>query len=196
VIILKLTKINIILSLGTTKLSEEKIKKILSIVTACYNEEDNIYELHDRLTKVMDILPNYNYEIICIDNYSTDGMREEIKKICEKDKKFKVLFNLRNFGHIRSPSHAFYQANADLIVFLCSDLEDPPELIPEMVKNWEEGYKLAIGVRISIDEKGLFPILRKLYYVLLYLVSDVRQISTLTRFGLYDREVMLAIKFR
>jgi glycosyltransferase involved in cell wall biosynthesis len=175
-------------------MTEKNNKKLISIVTGCYNEEGNIYELHDRITKVMGTLPNYDYEIVCIDNHSTDGTREEIKKICAQDPKFKAIFNVRNFGHIRSPSHAFFQGKGDLIIFLTSDLEDPPELIPEMVRKWEEGYKLAMAVRTSTKEKGLFPILRRFYYWLLDLVSDTKQIPGMTGFGLYDREVMLAFR--
>jgi glycosyltransferase involved in cell wall biosynthesis len=175
-------------------MTENSSKKLISIVTSCYNEEGNIVELHDRLTKVMESLPNYSYEIICIDNHSTDGTSEEIKKLCVLDPKFKAIFNVRNFGPIRSPWHAFFQSRGDIIVVLCSDLEDPPELIPEMVKKWEEGYKLAMAVRISTEEKGLFPILRKLYYWLLNSVSDTKQLSGMTGFGLYDREVMLEFR--
>ena len=165
-------------------------KKTISIVTACYNEEGNITQLHERLTKVMEGLPQYDYEIIIIDNKSTDGTRREIKSICDRDPKFKAIFNVRNFGHIRSPWHAFLQGRGDAVVFLCSDLEDPPELVADMIAKWEEGYKLAMAVRTFTDEKGLYPFLRRLYYGVLTRVSDIKHVSGLTGFGLYDREVM------
>ncbi|MDR2350713.1 MAG: glycosyltransferase family 2 protein [Deltaproteobacteria bacterium] len=169
---------------------EEVGKKFISIVTACYNEAENIELLHERLTNVMLSMPRYDYEIICIDNKSTDGTRDKILTICAKDPKFKAIFNVRNFGHIRSPWHALLQAKGEAVVFLCSDLEDPPELIPRMIEKWEEGYKLAMAVRESSDEKGLYPILRNVFYKVLDKFSDVRQITGLTGFGLYDQEVI------
>lgn len=169
-------------------------RKTVSIVTACYNEEGNITELHQRLTKVMSALPQYDYEIIIIDNKSTDGTRKEIREICDRDPKFKAIFNVRNFGHIRSPWHAFLQGHGDCVIFLCSDLEDPPELIPSMLEKWEEGYKLAMAVRERTDETGIYPFLRKIYYKLLNYASNVEQVTGLTGFGLYDKAVMDAFR--
>jgi glycosyltransferase involved in cell wall biosynthesis len=168
----------------------DNIKKKISIVTACYNEEGNIIELHDRLTNVMSTMPQYEYEIICIDNKSTDGTRKEIREICAKDPKFKAIFNVRNFGHIRSPNYAILKAKGDAVIFLCSDLEDPPEIIPEMLQKWEEGYKVVCTVRTSTEEKGIYPYLRKFFYYILNKLSQVKQISGLTGFGLYDKEVI------
>jgi glycosyltransferase involved in cell wall biosynthesis len=165
-------------------------KKLISIVSACYNEEGNITELHDRITAVMQSLPQYDYEIIIIDNKSTDGTRKEIREICALDPKFKAIFNVRNFGHIRSPWHGFLQGHGDAAIFLCSDLEDPPELIPSMLEKWEAGYKLALAVREGTDERGLYPYLRKAYYRLLNKASNVEQVTGLTGFGLYDQEVV------
>jgi len=168
----------------------EKTRKSISIVTACYNEEGNILELHRRITETLKELPQYDYEIICIDNCSTDGTRNEIRSLCGQDPKFKAIFNVRNFGHIRSPWHGFLQGRGDAVIFLCSDLEDPPELIPEMLQKWEEGYKLALGVKNGTDETGLIKYMRQAYYWLLNKVSNVEQTSGLTGFGLYDREVV------
>jgi glycosyltransferase involved in cell wall biosynthesis len=169
-------------------------KKLVSFVTGCFNEEGNIIELHERISKVMSTFEHYDYEIICIDNYSTDSTRAQILDICRKDPKFKAIFNARNFGHLRSPAHAFFQATGDAIICLCSDLEDPPELAVEMIKKWEEGYKLALAVRVSTDEKGLFPIFRKVFYWGLNKVSDVRQIPGMTGFGLFDKSVQETLK--
>ncbi|MDR3135335.1 MAG: glycosyltransferase family 2 protein, partial [Deltaproteobacteria bacterium] len=169
-------------------------KKLISITTACYNEEGKISELRDRLANIMAALPQYDYEIICIDNKSTDGTRDEIKRICENDPKFKAIFNVRNFGHIRSSWHGFLQGKGDAVIFLRSDLEDPLELIPQMIAKWEEGYKLSMAVLIPTVEKGLYPILKNIYYKILNKFSQVNQIMGLTGFGLYDQEVMKVLR--
>jgi glycosyltransferase involved in cell wall biosynthesis len=177
-----------------TSMPEEKKRKFVSLVTGCFNEEGNIGELYERVVNVMTSLPQYDYEIICIDNCSTDGTREEIKKICARDPKFKAIFNVRNFGHVRSPYHGFLQATGDAVIGLSSDLQDPPELVPEMLQKWEAGNKLVLAVSTSSDERGLLRILRKFYYWAIDKVSDVRQIPGMTGFGLYDKEVVSAFK--
>lgn len=166
------------------------MKKNISIVTACYNEKGNIDELHQRIQAAMEKFPQYDYEIICIDNNSTDGTRDEIRKICSEDKRFKAILNVRNFGHIRSPWHALLQARGDAVIALCSDLEDPPELIPQMLEKWEAGYKVAMPYRITTDEHGILPHLRKAFYCLLNKVTEVEQIAGFTGFGLFDKEVV------
>jgi glycosyltransferase involved in cell wall biosynthesis len=175
-------------------MTEEHTKKLISIVTACYNEQGNITELHRRLTDIMQSYTNYDYEIICIDNHSIDGTRAEIRAICEQDPKFKAIFNVRNFGHIRSPWHALLQADGDAVIFLCSDLEDPPELITQMLSKWEIGFKLALAQRTNTKETGLYPYLRRVYYHLLNSVSSVDQLPGITGFGLYDKEVITVFK--
>ncbi|SKA82344.1 glycosyltransferase family 2 protein [Desulfobaculum bizertense] len=165
-------------------------KKLISIVTGCYNEEGNIKELNNRIRKAMSQFPQYDYEIICIDNCSTDGTRAELSKICDNFKNFRAIFNVRNFGHIRSPWHAFLLAKGDAVIAMASDLEDPPELIPQMISKWEEGYTLALAVRTGTEEKGILPIARKAYYWLIKRLSDVDQISGFTGFGLYDKSAM------
>lgn len=162
----------------------------ISIVTGCYNEHYNITELHDRICKIMATLPQYDFELICIDNFSTDGTREEIRDIARTDPRFKAIFNARNFGHIRSPWHVLLQAHGDVVIAINSDLEDPPELIPEFLAKWEQGYKIVAGVRASTDEKGIMPHVRSLYYTLLRKISDVEQIKGFTGFGLYDKSVV------
>jgi glycosyltransferase involved in cell wall biosynthesis len=171
-------------------MTEESPQKLISIVTSCYNEEGNIKELHKRLTEIMQSYADYDYEIICIDNHSTDGTRAEIREICGQDPKFKAIFNVRNFGHIRSPWHALLQATGDAVIFLCSDLEDPPELITQMIAKWEQGFKLAMAQRTNTEETGIYPWLRGVYYWLLNKVSDVDQLPGVTGFGLYDKEVI------
>ena len=129
----------------------------ISIVAGCLNERENIPTLYQKLTEVMSQYPNYDYEIICIDNFSTDGTREVLRELCARDRHLKAIFNVRNFGAINSPWYAFLQAEADAVIAMCSDLEDPPELIPEMIKKWEEGFTLVFPVRRSTQERGVKP---------------------------------------
>lgn len=165
-------------------------KKIVSIVAGCYNEVDNVEELTRRVGLAMSQFPELDYEIILIDNDSVDGTDLKIKQLCKADKRIKAIFNVRNFGHIRSPYHALLQAQGDAVIGMASDLEDPPELIVDFVKNWLKGSKIVIGVRRSHQEKGITPYLRKLYYSLITRISEVDQVRNFTGFGLYDKKVM------
>lgn len=169
-------------------------KKLISIVAGCYNEESNIPELHQRLTAVMGQFPQYDYEILLIDNASQDQTVEAIRSIACRDPHLKAIVNVRNFGHIRSPFHALLQASGDAVIGMASDLEDPPELIYEFIRKWEEGYKVAIGVRRTSEESGIMPIVRSIYYSLISRISEVEQVRNFTGFGLYDRAVMNIIR--
>lgn len=163
--------------------------KKISIITPCYNEEENLEELHQRICSVMAGLA-YDYEHILIDNASTDRSVELLRKLANSDKRVKVIINTRNFGHIRSPYHAILQASGDAVIGMASDLQDPPERLPEFVRKWEEGYKIVIGVKKKSKEAGIFFFLRSLYYRTLRKLSDVPLIDNFTGFGLYDREVI------
>jgi glycosyltransferase involved in cell wall biosynthesis len=165
-------------------------RKLVSIVAGCFNERDNIAELHQRITDVMAKMPHLDYEILLIDNASTDGTVEVIRAIAETDKRLKAIVNVRNFGHIRSPYHALLLAQGDAVIGMASDLEDPPELILQFIKKWEEGFKIAIGVRDKHEETGIMPLLRKSYYELIGRISEVEQVHNFTGFGLYDKAVM------
>lgn len=165
-------------------------RKLISIVSGCYNEELNIPELHERITRAMENFPQYDYEILLIDNASQDKSVEVIRSIAAKDKRLKAIVNVRNFGHIRSPYHALLLAQGDAVIGMASDLEDPPELIPAFIRKWEEGYKIAIGVRTKSAETGLMPLMRKAYYSLITRISEVDQVQNFTGFGLYDKQVM------
>jgi len=166
----------------------------VSIVTPCYNEEYNLEELHERVRLVMSELGEYEYEHIIIDNASTDQSVSILRRVAKKDHHLKVIVNTRNFGHIRSPYHAILQARGDIIIALASDLQDPPERIPEFIEKWEEGYKVVIGVKKQSEEPGLFYLLRTIYYRGLRALSDVPLIENFTGFGLYDREVIMVIR--
>jgi len=169
--------------------------KKISIVTGCYNEEGNIHELYDRLIKVMQKLSGYNYEIIIADNCSTDGSRDILRQIATQDKNFKVIFNSNNFGHIRSPFNALIQATGDAVIAMCSDLQDPPEVILELIGKWESGFQVVVAVKPRSRENLPMALVRKFYYWLLSYISDSDNIiRNFTGFGLYDRKFMDALK--
>jgi glycosyltransferase involved in cell wall biosynthesis len=164
--------------------------KKLSIVSGCYNESGNAEELVVRLTKVMETLPQYDYEQIVIDNASTDGTQEILRKLASKNPRLKVILNARNFGHVRSPYHGMLQASGDAVIYLASDLQEPPELIPDFIKQWEQGAKAVVGIKNSSAESAIFFAVRRLYYGLVEKLADTRTIQNFTGFGLYDRTII------
>ena len=168
--------------------------KKISVVSGCYNEEDNLQEFYDRIVEAFRQLPDYTYEIILADNCSTDRSREILREIAAKDPQFKVILNANNFGHIRSPFNAMLQAKGDAVVLLCSDLQEPPEMIHDFVKQWEAGYQTVCGVKPKSRENPLMFQVRRFYYWLLASCSETPQIRNFTGFGLYDRKVINAIK--
>ncbi|MDI3293242.1 glycosyltransferase [Janthinobacterium tructae] len=162
---------------------------MISIVTPCYNEEENIDELYQRIAAVMATLP-YDYEHICIDNASTDGTVKRIKELAAEDKRVKLIVNARNFGHIKSPYYAIQQSNGDACILIASDLQDPPEMIVEFVKKWEEGFKTVLAVKPESEESSLMFFLRKSYYRLITKISEVALVQNATGAGLFDRVVI------
>jgi glycosyltransferase involved in cell wall biosynthesis len=165
-----------------------EIKRI-SIVTPCFNEEDNILELYERIRKTMANL-NYEYEQIFIDNASTDKTVELLRGLAARDKNVKVIINTRNFGHIRSPYYGLLQASGDAVISMASDLQDPPEKIAEFIHKWEEGFKVVVGIKTHSQESGFLFFLRSLYYRVLRILADVRLVDNFTGFGLYDQKVI------
>ena len=163
----------------------------ISIVTPCYNEEENVQELYERVRKAME---GYEYEHIFIDNASTDRTVELIRQLASRDKNVKAIVNTRNFGHIRSPYHGILQGTGEAVIMLASDLQDPPERIPDFIQKWKEGYKVVIGVKTKSQESGIFYLLRTLYYRILHSLSDVDLIEHFTGFGLYDQEVVQILR--
>ena len=164
--------------------------KLISIVTPCFNEENNIRELYGKVKAIMTGLENYRYEHIFIDNASTDRTVDILRESAQNDKNLKVIVNTRNFGHIRSPYHAILQTQGDAVISIVADLQDPPELIKEFVKKWESGFKIVVGVKKESGESKLFYTLRQLYYSTLVRLANVELIEQFTGFGLYDREVI------
>lgn len=164
-------------------------KKLISIVTPCYNEEENIDELYQRIAAVMATLP-YDYEHICIDNASTDSTVKKIKDIAARDKRVKLIVNARNFGHIKSPYYGILQSRGDACILIASDLQDPPEMIVEFIKKWEEGYKTVLAVKPESEESSLMFYLRKTYYRFITRISEVSLVQNATGAGLFDRAVV------
>jgi glycosyltransferase involved in cell wall biosynthesis len=165
-------------------------RKLISVMTPCYNEEGNVDELHRRIAAVFEKLPQYDWEHIYIDNASRDATPRLLRELAAKDPRVKVILNTRNFGHIRSPFHAVLQARGDAVISLASDLQDPPELISQFIEKWEEGYKVAFGQKITSAESPVFFLLRSTYYKLVRKLADIELIEHVTGFGLYDREVV------
>lgn len=169
--------------------------KFLSVVGGCYNEEENVRELYERITQVFaEGLPEYSYELILIDNCSEDKTVEVLREICREDMRVKVIVNNRNFGHIRSGYHAILQAKGDAIIAMSSDLQDPPEMIPQFVRQWEAGYKIVLAQKTTSEESAVFFFVRKAYYNLVSRLSEVPLVKNATGFGIYDRCVIEEIR--
>ncbi len=170
-------------------------RKKISITASCYNEEGNIEELYLRCRKVLAKYPQYDYEFILEDNCSTDRTREILRRIAAEDKNFKVILNARNFGHIRSPFNAFLSGTGDAVVTMCSDLQEPPELIDDFIQAWEKGSKVVVGIRSGTRASLTLELLRKCYYSLLSRAAEGgKLIPSFTGFGLYDRTFVNALK--
>ncbi|MBR2625300.1 MAG: glycosyltransferase family 2 protein [Lentisphaeria bacterium] len=172
-----------------------QIPKKIAIVSSCYNEESNLKEFYCRCIKVLDSFSDkYCGEIILEDNYSTDNSRQILRELAAEDKRVKVILNANNFGANRSGFNCILSADADAVIPMCSDLQEPPEVIPELIRKWEEGYKVVCAVKEKSKENPVIFALRKLYYWLLKKCSDTELISNFTGFGLYDRCFMDALK--
>ncbi len=162
--------------------------KTISVIIPCYNEEENIEAMYKALKDLFDTsLKEYKYEFIFIDNDSSDNSREILRALCAKDKGLKAIFNAKNFGQFNSPYYAMLQSSGEATVLMAADFQDPPEMILKYVKAWEEGYKIAIGIKAASKENAVMYKLRGIYYKLIKKLSDVEQIEHFTGFGLYDR---------
>jgi glycosyltransferase involved in cell wall biosynthesis len=168
--------------------------KLISIVTPCYNEGENVEELHSQIVQVMSELPGYQYEHIYIDNASTDGTIPILRRLAAADSRVKVILNTRNFGHIRSPFYGILQAHGDAVISMSSDLQDPPALIKEFIRKWEDGYKAVMGVKTRSEETRLLFMLRRLYYRALGKLSDIRLVENFTGFALYDQRLIRILR--
>jgi len=165
-------------------------RPLLSVVTGTFNEAENIGEFIDRVQAVFANIPSYRYEIIVIDNSSTDGTPALLRQMAAGNPQLKVILNARNFGHIRSPYHALLQASGVAVFFLASDLQDPPEMIPQFIEKWQAGAKVVAAVKESSVESAVFFLVRRCYYLLIERLTDDKVIQSFTGFGLYDKAII------
>lgn len=168
--------------------------KLISIATGCYNESGNIREFYARIKAVFELLPEYDWEIVIADNGSQDGTREILREIAAEDKRFKVILNSNNFGIVRSGYNALMNTSGDAVVLMCSDLQDPPELIPVFLQRWEEGNIVVCAVKAKSAERFPMNLVRRGYYRLLSAFSETRLIDDFYGFGLYGRKFVDALK--
>lgn len=173
------------------------MKKHISVLTPCFNEQGNVGPLSKAVAKVFEKLPQYTYEHIFIDNDSSDDTVKILKEIAQNDSNVKVILNARNFGHIRSPFYGMLQCKGDAVISLVSDFQDPPELIEDFLKKWEEGYKIVIGVKNKSKENPLMFAVRKFFYNLLSKASEGNgesPVKNFTGFGLYDQQFISVLR--
>jgi len=170
------------------------MKKHISVVTPCYNEEENVEALAEAVKKVFAGLPQYTYEHIFIDNASKDRSAAILKNLARKDHNVKVILNTRNFGWIRSPYHAVLQATGDAVIGIAADFQDPPEMIVDYLGKWEEGYKVVMSVKEAANESWLMYAIRCSYYRIISKLSDVELVYNATGAGLYDRRVVEVLR--
>ncbi len=170
-------------------------KKTISVMIPCYNEEENAYPIYEAVRdQIVTNLPEYNYEILFIDNKSQDNTRSIIREICKKDSNVKAIFNSKNFGQFNSPYYGIINTTGDCTITICADFQDPVDLIPTFVKEWENGYKIVIGRKTKSQENGLVYFLRGCYYKLIRKMSSVEMIEQFTGFGLYDKSFVKTLR--
>ncbi len=169
--------------------------KTVSVVVPCYNEEENVRAMADALREMFEEdLPNYRYEIIFIDNDSKDRTREIIRQLCAEDRNIRGIFNAKNFGQFNSPYYGMLQSSGDCTVLVAADFQDPVEMVPKFVREWENGYKIVIGIKKSSKENRIMYWLRGCYYKVIKKLSDVEQIEQFTGFGLYDAKFIRVLR--
>lgn len=173
-----------------TDSSPQPSPKLISVMTPCYNEEGNVEELYRQVKAVFAAMPHYRYEHLFIDNASKDGTPNLLRQIAARDPNVKIIFNNRNFGHVRSPYHALLQAQGAAVIGMACDLQDPPALIPQFLQKWEAGFEVVVGQKENSEESRLFFALRGVYYRLVKGLAEVELLEHVTGFGLFDRRVI------
>lgn len=164
------------------------MKKLISVLIPCYNEVENVQPISEAIVnEFVTKLPQYDYEIVFIDNFSTDGTRKKIEQICKQTKKIKAIFNAKNFGQFNSPYYGMCQTHGDCTIAMCCDFQDPVELIPRFVAEWEKGYKIVSAIKTQSEENKIVRFLRTCYYKAIKKMSSVEQIEHFTGTGLYDK---------
>jgi glycosyltransferase involved in cell wall biosynthesis len=166
------------------------MKKLISIVTPCFNEEENVREVYQQVNNVFDEIKDYAYEHIFIDNASTDRTVEILKEIAKTDFNVKIIVNSRNFGIARSPYYALLQTRGDAVIVVMADLQDPPHMIKDFIKKWEAGYRIVLAVKEKSEESRIMFAIRKFYYHIYNKLSEVEIVSNYCGFGLYDRKII------
>jgi glycosyltransferase involved in cell wall biosynthesis len=166
------------------------MKKLISIVTPCFNEEENVREVYRQVKHVFDTIEGYTYEHIFIDNASTDRTVEILKEIAQTDLRIKIIVNTRNFGIARSPYYALLQTRGDAVIVVMADLQDPPHMIKDFIKKWEAGYRIVLAVKEKTEESRIMSTIRKLYYHIYNKLAEVEIVRNYCGFGLYDRKII------
>lgn len=168
--------------------------KKVSILVPTYNEVENVEELSIAIVGEMKRLPQYDYELIFIDNDSKDGTRDKLRLMCSQNKKIKAIFNAKNFGQNNSPYYGLTQTTGDCAIMMCADFQDPVEMIPRLIHEWEAGYKIVSAIKTTSKENKIMRFLRTCYYKLIKKFSEVEQIEHFTGFGLYDQSFIQVLK--
>jgi len=169
--------------------------KKISVLIPCYNEVENVVPMSEAVVDIIQKeLSSYDYELVFIDNCSEDGTREKLEEICAKNKKIKAIFNVTNFGQFNSPFYGMCQTTGDCTISMCCDFQDPVEMLPQFVKEWENGYKIVSAIKTSSKENPFIRLLRTIYYKMIRNMSDVKMIEHFTGFGLYDKTFIDLLK--
>ncbi len=169
--------------------------KKISVLVPCYNEEENVVPLSEAIIEQFTKeLPSYDYELVFIDNDSSDTTRVKLRKLCKENKKIKAIFNAKNFGQFNSPYYGMLQTTGDCTICMCCDFQDPPEMIPKLVKEWEDGAKIVSAIKTKSKENKLMRFFRTCYYKLIKKMSNVEQIEHFTGFGLYDKDFIEVLR--
>jgi len=169
--------------------------KKISVLIPCYNEEKNVIPLYEAIIYILkNDLSNYDYEIVFIDNKSKDSTRDKLRFVCGLDNKVKAIFNAKNFGQFNSPYYGLCQTSGDCTILMCADFQDPVEMIPKFVAEWEQGYKIVSGIKKTSQENKIMYFLRSCYYKVIKKMSDVEQIEHFTGFGLYDKSFIQVLR--
>lgn len=168
--------------------------KKISVLVPVFNEQENVKEISVAIENELKKLKKYDYEIVFIDNYSTDRTREILRQICKENKKMKAIFNVKNFGQFNSPYYGLQQTTGDCTILICADFQDPVEMIHKFIEEWEKGYKIVIGIKNKSKENKLMYFFRSCYYKIIKKISNTEQIEHFTGFGLYDKEFIKVLK--
>lgn len=162
--------------------------KKISVLIPCYNEEENVVAISEAVVNLLENeLSQYDYEIVFIDNDSKDNTRTLLREICAGNHCIKAIFNAKNFGQFNSPYYGMCQTTGDCTIMMCCDFQDPVEMIPQLVREWEKGYKIVCAIKTTSKENKIMNFLRSCYYKMIKKMSEVDQIEHFTGFGLYDK---------